>query len=129
MDDITESKQHVLIVDDEPLNRDLLRRVLQATYELSEAADASEALDILEDPEGAGIRLILCDHLMPGKTGAELAVIVRERWPKIAFMLITGYDGDNEVLQAEASGIVDRVLAKPWRSKELRAAIAQGLEA
>jgi len=126
---MVDSKQHVLIIDDEPLNRDLLRRVLQSTYELSEAGDASEAIDILEGEEGTGIQLILCDHLMPGKTGAELAVIVRARWPSIAFMLITGYDGDEEVLQAEASGIVDKVLSKPWRSKELRAAIARGLEA
>jgi two-component system response regulator HupR/HoxA len=126
---MAESKQHVLIVDDEPLNRDLLRRVLQATYVLSEAGDASEALAVLEGEDGAGVQLILCDHLMPGKTGAELAVIVRERWPSIAFMLITGYDGDDEVLRAEAEGIVDRVLSKPWRSTELRAAIAQGLEA
>lgn len=126
---MADSKQHVLIIDDEPLNRDLLRRVLQSTYELSEACDASEAIGILEGAVGTGIRLILCDHLMPGKTGAELAVIVRERWPSIAFMLITGYDGDEEVLQAEASGLVDKVLSKPWRSKELRAAIASGLEA
>lgn len=126
---MTESKHHILIVDDEPLNRDLLRRLLQATYELSEAADAGEAIEVLEGEGGSPIHLILCDYLMPGKTGAELAVIVRERWPEIRFMLITGYEGDAEVERVENEGIVQKVLPKPWRSKELRAAIAQGLEA
>ena len=125
---MTELKHHLLIIDDEPLNRDLLRRLLQATYELSEAADAMEAIEILEEKDAPQIQLILCDHLMPGKTGAELAVIVRERWPEIRFMLITGYDGDEEVQRVEDEGIVQKVLSKPWRSKELRAAIAQGLE-
>ena len=126
---MSEAKQHVLIIDDEPLNRELLRRVLQSTYDLSEAADASEALALLEGEHGEHVRLILCDHLMPGKTGAELAVIVRERWPSISFMLITGFDGDEEVQRVEDEGIVHRVLSKPWRSKDLRAAIALGLEA
>jgi CheY-like chemotaxis protein len=126
---MSESKQHVLIIDDEPLNRELLRRVLQSSYNLSEAADASEALELLEGEQGGHVRLILCDHLMPGKTGAELAVIVRERWPGISFMLITGFDGDEEVQRVEDEGIVHMVLSKPWRSKDLRAAIAQGLEA
>lgn len=124
---MVESKQHVLIIDDEPLNRELLRRVLQSSYALSEAADASEAIELLEDAESQPVRLILCDHLMPGKTGAELAVIVRERWPAIQFMLLTGFDGDDEVKRVEEQGIVRAVLSKPWRSKDLRAAIASGL--
>lgn len=124
---MTESRHHVLIIDDEPLNRDLLRRVLQASYQLSEAGEASEAIEILEGNANAEIDLILCDHLMPGKTGAELAVLVSERWPKIVFMLITGYDDDEEVQRALDAGIVHSVLSKPWRSQVLRAAIADGL--
>lgn len=126
---MTESKHHILIIDDEPLNRDLLRRLLQATYELSEAADGAEAIEILEGEVGSRVQLILCDHLMPGMTGAELSVIVHERWPKIRFMLITGYDGDEEVQRVVDEGIVQKLLSKPWRSKEIRAAIAEGLEA
>lgn len=125
---MSEKKHHVLIVDDEPLNRELLRRVLQATYDLSEAEDALEAIELLETEVGAEVRLILCDHLMPGKTGAELAIIVRERWPNIIFMLLTGIEGDEEVQEVHAAGIVRAVLPKPWRSKDLRAAIASGIE-
>ncbi len=125
---MTEPKHHVLIIDDEPLNRDLMRRVLQSNYQLSEAGDAAEAVALLEAEGGAAVHLILCDHLMPGKTGAAFAAIVRDRWPEIAFMLITGYDGDEEVQRALDEGQVQKVLSKPWRAKELRAIIAAALE-
>lgn len=125
---MTQAKHHILIVDDEPLNRDLLRRVLQSNYELSEAAESSEALEILESEAGQSIGLVLCDYLMPGRTGAELAVIVGERWPNITFMLITGYEGDEEVQRVQDEGIVYAVLSKPWRSQALRESVAKGLE-
>jgi two-component system response regulator HupR/HoxA len=115
---------HVLVIDDESLNRDLLRRVLQSHYELSEACDAAEAVELLESADLARVHLILCDHLMPGMTGAELAGIARERWPSIVFMLITGYDGDDEIQQAVDDGSVHTLLSKPWRSKALIASIA-----
>ena len=125
---MTEAKHHILIVDDEPLNRDLLRRILQSNYELSEAAESSEALEILESESGQSIGLVLCDYLMPGRTGAELAVIVGERWPHITFMLITGFEGDEEVQRVQDEGIVYAVLSKPWRSQALRVSVAKGLE-
>lgn len=124
---MTSERPHLLIVDDEPLNRDLLRRVLQSTYDLSEAGDATEALEVLEGDEGPLVKLILCDYLMPGRTGAELAGIVNDRWPGIPFMLLTGYDGDEAIVEAQEAGLVEQVVSKPWRSKELRAVIAERL--
>lgn len=122
------NKQHVLIVDDEPLNRELLRRLLGPQYALSEAADVTEAIEVLESGEGEPVRLILCDYLMPGMNGAELAGIVRERWPGTHFMLLTGYEEDDVILEAQEMGLVHEVITKPWRSAELRAAIASVLE-
>ncbi len=121
------SKQHLLIVDDEPLNRELLRRMLSPSYELSEASDAQEALEVLES-EAGGVQLILCDYLMPGKSGAELAGIVRERWPGTTFLLLTGYDEDQEIADARENGSVHVVITKPWRTTELRATIASYFE-
>lgn len=113
----------ILVVDDEPLNRELLRRVLQSAYAVEEAADASEALAYLERQQPVG--LMLCDHMMPGKTGTELAAIVRERWPALPVVLLTGYDGDPEVVAAHQRGTVRQVVAKPWRAAELRELVAQ----
>jgi len=115
----------VLVVDDEPLNRELLRRVLQRDYEIEEAEDAPHAVKLLESRTGA-IRLVLCDQLMPGRSGTDLAAEVHERWPEVVFLLLTGYDDDPEVEAAQERGIIHGVVAKPWRGAALKERI-QGI--
>lgn len=120
----TTSKARVLVVDDEPLNRELLRRVLQREYEVEEAEDAAAALALLEKSHHE-IRVVLCDQLMPGRSGTQLASEVHERWPDVAFVLLTGYDEADDVRAAHAKGIVKGVIAKPWRAPSLKAIIEQ----
>jgi two-component system response regulator HupR/HoxA len=112
-----EPRVRVLVIDDEPLNRDLLRRVLQAEYEIDEAEDAVQAITRLEADE---FELLLCDQLMPGRSGTELAAEVRERWPDVVILLLTGYDDDPQVLDAQRRGVVDHVVPKPWTAKGLK---------
>ncbi len=117
----------LLVVDDEPLNRELLRRVLRE-YRIEEAEDATAAMQVLER-SAAHVRLILCDQLMPGLSGTQLAERVRDRWPDISFMLLTGYDDDPAVKSAHERGLVCDVIAKPWRGSALKELIADTLEA
>jgi len=119
-------KACLLVVDDEPLNRELLRRVLQRDYEIEEAEDAAQAVVRLES-RGDTIRLILCDQLMPGRSGTDLAAEVHERWPGILFLLLTGYDDDPEVTSAQESGLIHGVVAKPWRGAVLKQLIEEML--
>jgi two-component system response regulator HupR/HoxA len=117
-------RPRLLIVDDEMLNRELLRRVLHRSYEIEEAEDAAQAISVLEQC-GDDVRLILCDQLMPGRTGTELAVEVRQRWPHINFLLLTGYDDDPGVAEAVENGTIAEVVPKPWRGANLKKRIAQ----
>lgn len=114
-----EPRPRVMVVDDEPLNLDLLRRTLQKQFEIIEAGSAAEALSFLDD-QASSVRLILCDQLMPGRNGTELAVEVRRRWPTIRFVLVTGVDEADEVVAARKSGVVDEVVGKPWNAAKLR---------
>jgi CheY-like chemotaxis protein len=120
-------KPHLLVVDDEPLNRQLLRRLLSGDYEISDAEDADEALSLLQSEAGASIVLVLCDHLMPGKTGVELAKVAREQRSDLPFLLLTGYDQEREVVEAKRDGTIAEILGKPWRTRELRELIARFL--
>lgn len=113
----------VLVVDDEVLNRDLLRRVLKRDYDILEAEDASSAIAVLE--QHGEIALVLCDQLMPGRCGTDLAGEVKSRWPGTRFVLLTGFDEDPQVRAAVGSGLVREVVAKPWRSDALRSRIAE----
>lgn len=117
-------RPRLLIVDDEMLNRELLRRVLHRSYEIEEAEDATQAITVLEQC-GHDVRLILCDQLMPGRSGTELASEVRQRWPHINFLLLTGYDDDPGVVEAVENGTIAQVVPKPWRGADLKKRIAQ----
>ena len=110
--------KRILVVDDEPMNRELLRRVLQSLYTIEEAEDADRAVAVLE---AGDFDVVLCDQLMPGRPGTELASDVKNRWPRTKFLLITGYDDDPQVLEAKAQGLVHEVVTKPWTARGLKA--------
>jgi two-component system response regulator HupR/HoxA len=118
-------KPTVLIVDDEPLNRDLLRRVLVREYHILEASDAEAALD--HDRLGE-VDVILCDQVMPGRSGTELAREVRRRYPRIVALLLTGYEDAPEVGLACRDGVVHEVVGKPWVAAQLKDAINRAVK-
>jgi two-component system response regulator HupR/HoxA len=114
----------VLIVDDEPLNRDLLRRLLYREYHVLEAADADAALVVLD---GVPVDVVLCDQAMPGRTGTELARELRARFPRTVALLLTGYEDAPEVADACRDGLVFEVIAKPWVTSELKESLRRAV--
>jgi CheY-like chemotaxis protein len=116
----------VLVVDDEPLNRDLLRRTLKREFEIVEAEDARQALDVLATRDD--VALVLSDQAMPGQSGTELARVIQAGQRPVMVVLLTGYDHDPEVLAAAAAGWVAAVVPKPWQAPMLRQLIARLLD-
>jgi two-component system, NtrC family, response regulator HupR/HoxA len=116
----------ILVVDDEPLNRELLRRFLHRDHEVIEADGVDQALSMLESTS-ADVKLIVCDYLMPGRSGVDLATEVRRRWPRIPVMLLTGFEGSDDVQAALDDGLVHRLMTKPWRGAQLRAVVEEML--
>jgi len=113
----------LLVVDDEPLNRELLRRTLKREFEVVEAEDAREAMTVIV--ARTDVALVLCDQLMPGRSGTELAREVRALRPALPFVLLTGYDDDPEVEAAASSGWVAAVVAKPWQGPALKVLVGK----
>ncbi len=70
-------KRLVLIVDDEPINREILEFVLQEEYELLFAEDGLQALDIIRT-HAQTLSVVLLDLIMPGIGGLELLRLIRE---------------------------------------------------
>ena len=114
----------VLVVDDEPLNRDLLQRVLGREHEVIEAEDAAIALAVLE---ARPVAVLICDHLMPGRSGADLALEVQRRWPGTVVLLLTGFEDASEVDDAVKAGAIAEVIGKPWSAVALRRAVARAV--
>jgi CheY-like chemotaxis protein len=80
----------VLIVEDEPLVRLCAVQIVEdAGYEVVEAANADEAIAILEGRRD--IRVVFTDVHMPGSMdGLKLVAAVRDRWPPIKIMVTSG---------------------------------------
>ena len=84
-------KAIVLVVEDEPLLRLMaVDMVEEAGFEAIEAANADEAVHILETR--GDIRIVFTDIDMPGSMdGMMLAAAVRDRWPPIEIVIVSGY--------------------------------------
>jgi PAS domain S-box-containing protein len=108
----------LLLVDDEELVRMSIAALLQELgYGVVEAGSASAALEKVR--AGLVPDLVITDHMMPGMTGAQLAVALRERIGAVPVLMITGYAN----LQTDDTQKLD-VLAKPFAFSELAERVA-----
>ncbi len=81
-------RSHILIIDDEELIRRMLRDFLEGYgYSVCIAGDGKQALRLFEHYHAD---LIITDILMPEKDGLEVLTAVRQRWPHIPVIAITG---------------------------------------
>lgn len=79
----------ILVVDDEDPVREMLAWMLQdAGHDVHEAANGAQALHFLH--EHGPVDLVLSDVNMPGIDGMELCVRVRQEWPELPILLISG---------------------------------------
>lgn len=87
-----DGKAQVLVVDDDPKTRDMLRRTLQkAGWTVAEAANGSEAIEALQRAKPA---LVLLDLMMPGMDGFEVLERLHgdETWREVPVIIITAKD-------------------------------------
>ena len=116
----------VLIVEDEAPVRDLAARVLKRLgYAVLEAANGAAALDVIQS-RGNEIDLALCDVVMPGITGSELARRITERLPDVKIVFMSGYTED-EILRRGLLLSEMAFIEKPFSPSQLGAAVARAL--
>ncbi|WP_112794969.1 response regulator [Rhizobium sp. SYY.PMSO] len=91
MSSSTKKNIPVLVVEDEPLLRmDLVDNLEDAGFIVFDAANAQAAIDILV--EHGEIRLVMTDVDMPGgMDGIRLAAYVRDKWPPLKIIVVSGY--------------------------------------
>jgi len=100
----------VLLVDDEPTVRRILRRTLERLgYAVQEAEDGAEALALLD--EGTEVGLVLTDTVMPKVDGWELIREVRRRHPTLPIIRMSGFAEPPDEAHDDQS---DVFLAKPF---------------
>jgi signal transduction histidine kinase len=113
---------HVLVVEDQPYDRDLLVRVLRSDgHRVTTAATGAEGLSQLDR---ANPHVVLCDVVMPEMSGLDFcrAVKGREGRPFVPVLLVTGRTDREDILAGFEAG-ADDYIAKPIDFAELKARV------
>jgi two-component system cell cycle sensor histidine kinase/response regulator CckA len=116
----------VLVVDDDVTSRAAMRRVLeQHGYSVIVAETPEDGLRLLQRTH-VPVDLLVTDVQMPGMLGDALAARVRESWPEMPVLFVSG-EPENARLASAAGGRA-RFLSKPFLPTELLGAVSEVLE-
>lgn len=94
----------ILLVDDHPLMRSGVAAVLGAQAGLEVVGEAGSGREGIEKVKSLHPNLCLVDLRMPGMSGAEFIRAARVLQPDLKFIVLTTYDGDEDIHAALSSG-------------------------
>jgi two-component system NtrC family sensor kinase len=116
----------LLVVDDDEHVRRALRRVLKRSRcRLLEAADAAAGIALLEDER---VQVVVSDYRMPGMSGVEFLRVVKERWPRVQRVLLTGQADTAAIEEAVNQSEIFRFIWKPWDDAHLLLTIQSAVD-
>jgi len=115
----------VLVVDDEQRSVESLARILDEDFEVYTATTTGSARAVLEKE---WIQVLLCDHRMPDMSGVEFCAEVREQWPDIVRMIISGYSEPADIIDAINQSGIYRFITKPWHPDDLLQTVHNAVE-
>lgn len=112
----------VLVVDDEPVALDVVKKYLtSAGHHVMTASNGYDALEIFQKNR---FDLLLTDHAMPGMNGIQLAALVKQLHNPKPVIMLTGFD-DPALTPGQCPPNVDRLIRKPIPPAELNKAVAE----
>lgn len=116
-------KKRLLLIDDEPRVRASLKMVLEPLYDIAQANDGPEGLDIFrkESPD-----LVLLDIVLPGTDGLAVLQMLRTERKSTPVVMLTGTKSVKSAVDAMKLGAAD-YLSKPFDVDELRIVIDRAL--
>lgn len=115
----------VLVVDDESIIRISCERTLASGgYKVKSASSGKEGIEILDKES---FNLVLLDLKMPDMDGFEVLKLIRNRWPDIKVIIITGYGIEQTAKQTLEHG-AHNFLGKPFTPDKLLAVISETLQ-
>lgn len=118
MDNVDRPQFSLLLVDDEPAILAALKRIFRkAPYKIHTAENGHSALDLLQEFR---IDAALVDLKMPEMSGLELLEQIRKQWPWVQVVILTGFGGVKEAVEAIQMGAAD-FLQKPFEAETIEA--------
>lgn len=115
----------ILVIDDEPRSLESIERIVSDKFDVHTAENTITAEQILQRE---WIQILLCDQRMPGVTGIEFCTRVREEYPHIIRIIISGYTESNDIIDAINKGGIYQFITKPWHPNELISKLTNAVE-
>ncbi|MEJ2108326.1 MAG: response regulator [Acidobacteriota bacterium] len=122
---VQDSREKILIVDDEERIREILLNYLETPKSYCETSP--DAIDALNKIRNQRFSLVISDIMMPGMSGIELLRLVKENDPETAFIMITGYRDLNNAIDSLCIGASD-FITKPFELNAVKRAVDRALE-
>ncbi len=120
---MSDGKYTILIADDESKERRVLSLNLKPNFNILEANNGKEAVELLEKNE---VHLVLTDLKMPEMGGLELLEWIKKYYSNIPVILITAFGSIENAVEAMKLGAVDYI-TKPIKISELEPVIEKSL--
>ena len=119
----------VLVVDDEPDIRKVVRMTLQkAGYDVLEAENGEKAIETINYGENRLLLdVIICDIRMPKINGVEAIAYFQQEWPRVPIIVLTGFPDTDMATSFLRGGVID-YLVKPVEGEKLKAAVGRAME-
>ena len=114
----------ILIVDDEEGIRESLKLVLEDHYELIVTASGEQALASLANNKTIG--LVLLDIKMPKVNGLEVLKLIKDKFPEMKIVMVTGYRSVETAAEAARLGACGYIV-KPFKTDEIRETVKKNL--
>jgi len=122
---MTEGRGKVMVVDDEPTVRDLLKRTLEGVgYEVVTAGSGLEALERVCEQE---VGVVLLDIKMPGMTGMEVLGKLTADWPEICVIMVTALADAQTAIKSMQLGAYDYI-TKPFKLDDVLLKMRRAIE-
>ena len=101
----------LLVVDDDVDILNLVNLDMKEEYEVHAAFSVSQAMDILKRNE---IHIAVCDERLKGESGSELLAVIKDQYPEVVRILISGYNDTTAIMNAINKANVFKFIMKPF---------------
>lgn len=117
---------NLLVLDDEENILSALKRLFrEESYDIATTTSAKQAMEIIGKEK---IKVVVSDQRMPEISGVDFLRNLKERFPGIVRILLTGYTDFATVEEAINLSEAYRFITKPWNANELKAVVRQAIE-
>ena len=119
------NRSAIVCVDDEVIIlaalKSELRNAFGNQFQYETATSATQAMELIGELQADKIQviLILSDWLMPGMKGDEFLKLVKEQYPGINAIMVTGNADERSLQSVLKEGLVRAVIRKPWKAEDL----------